>query len=57
MYYSRLGMHDQEVNWFLKGLQSRDVDVQYVVGLPGPQELFKDLRLKHIPEEIGLPGY
>ena len=57
MYYMRLGEHEKWVRWFERGYENRDVDVHYAVALPEMQNIFEDPRLKHIPEEVGLPRY
>ncbi len=57
LYYLRLGDREKWVTWFERGYENRDVDVHYVVALPGMQPLLEDPRLKHIPEEVGLPGH
>lgn len=57
LYYGRLGMHEEMVSWILKGFENRDIDIHYAVGFPGLEELWKDPRLKNIPEAIGLPKH
>ena len=55
MYYLRLGDREKWVSWFERGFRNRDVDIHYAVAMPEFQEFFKDPRLKHIPEAVGLP--
>lgn len=57
LYYGRLGMQEEMVSWILKGFENRDIDIHYAVGFPGLEELWKDPRLKHIPEAVGLPKH
>jgi hypothetical protein len=57
MYYGRLGNYEEMVAWMQKGFEDRDIDIHYAVAMPGLQDIFKDTRLKHIPEEVGLPSY